>query len=53
MLTLIACLIIAALVGAVVLGHVAALQTIFTSADHADCRCEVRTPRSFLPDVPV
>jgi hypothetical protein len=36
-----------------VCGPLAALRTIFTSADHADYRREVRTPRSFLPDVPV
>jgi hypothetical protein len=53
MLTLIACLIIAAFVGSVVLVHVLALQAVFASANHADSRCEVRRPRSFLPDVPV
>ena len=44
---------IAALAGLAVIGHVVALRAIFTSADHADCRRDVRVARTFLPDVPV
>lgn len=53
MLIVIALCLVAALAGLAVVGHVVVLQTIFTSADHADCRREVRVARTFLPDVPV
>jgi hypothetical protein len=53
MLIVIVLCLIAAFAGLAVIGHVVALQTIFTSADHADCRREARAPRSFLPDLPV
>lgn len=44
---------LAAVFAALVIGHLLALQAIFTSADHADCRREARVARTFLPDVPV
>jgi hypothetical protein len=51
MLTSIVFLGFALFAAAILFGHVAALRTIFTSADHADGKQEGRLPKGWQPDI--